>query len=147
MPAARSMRVLSTLAPIVFGVIVGLAILSIIGRWPHQFGGPGDPDHILPELVTSGTATAPPLPVLVVFGLVAWAVRRRDRWGLAARLLLVPLALLMMVGAIGEAAAPATPAVPRVVQLANGAFGLGAGAVLIVLAVASLADRSTSRAG
>src|SRR5438876_271690 len=36
--------------------------------------------------------------------------------GLTARILLVPLALLMAVGAIGEAAAAATPDVPRVVQ-------------------------------
>jgi hypothetical protein len=146
MNAARSTRVLSTVAPIVFGLIVVLAIMSIIGRWPHQFGGQGDPNHIIQELVTSGTATAPPLPVLVVFGLVAGGVGRRDRWGLTSRILLVPLALLMAVGAIGEAAATATPDVPRVVQFANGAFGLVAGVVLIVLAVASLTDRSTSPA-
>jgi hypothetical protein len=141
MNAARSLRTLSTVAPIVFGLIVVLALLSIIGRWPHQFGGQGDPDHIIQELVTSGTATAPPLPVLIVFGVVAWAVRRGDRWGVAARMLLIPLTLLMAVGAIGEAAAPATPDVPRLVQLGNGVFGLVAAGLLVVLVVASLTHR------
>ncbi len=142
MNAARSPRTLSTVAPIIFGLIVVLALLSIIGRWPHQFGGQGDPDHIIQELLTSGTATAPPLPILIVFGVVAWAVRRADRWGVAARILLIPLAVLMAVGAIGEAAAPASPDVPRLVQLGNGVFGVVAAALLAVLAVASLTHRS-----
>jgi hypothetical protein len=74
MNAARSPRTLSTVAPIIFGLIVMLALLSIIGRWPHQFGGQGDPDHIIQELLTSGTATAPPLPILIAFGVVAAAL-------------------------------------------------------------------------
>jgi hypothetical protein len=74
MNAARSLRMLSTVAPIIFGLIVVLALLSIIGRWPHQFGGQGDPDHIIQELLTSGTATAPPLPILIAFGVVAAAL-------------------------------------------------------------------------
>jgi hypothetical protein len=142
MNAARSPRTLSTVAPIIFGLIVVLALLSIIGRWPHQFGGHGDPDHIIQELLTSGTATAPPLPMLIVFGVVAWTVRRTDRWGVAARILLIPLAVLMAVGAIGEAAAPASPDVPRLVQLGNGVFGVVTAALLAVLAVASLTHRS-----
>lgn len=142
MNTVRSRRRLSMVAPIIFGLIVVLALLSIIGRWPHQFGGQGDPDHIVQDLLTSGTATAPPLPVLIVFGVVAWAVGRGDRWGVAARILVLPLALLMAVGAIGEAAAPATPDVPRLVQLGNGVFGLVAAAVLVVLAVVSLTHRS-----
>ena len=136
--SASAFRALSIVAPVVFGFVVVLALLSIIGRWPHPFGGQGDPANIIQAFLTSGTATAPPLPVLVVFSIVAWAVRRRDRWGLAARIALIPLALLMAIGAGGEAAAPATPEVPRVVQLGSGAFGVVAAVVLFGLALRSL---------
>jgi hypothetical protein len=126
-------------------VILVLAVLSLVARWPHQFGGSGSRQHILSDFVTSGTATAPPLFIIVIFGVIAFAVARRDRWGTAALVFLLVLAVLMAVGSLGEALAAATPDVPRPVQYLSGAFGLLAAPLLFTLGAAALWERRPRR--
>jgi hypothetical protein len=128
-------------APAVFVLVVILAVVSLVAGWPHQFGGSGSRLHVLSDFASSGTATAPPLFILVIFGLVAFTVGRRDRWGTAALVILLVLAMLMVVGSLGEALAAATPDVPRSVQYGSGAFGVLAALVLFVLGAMALRER------
>ncbi len=128
-------------APAVFIAVVVLAAASLVAGWPHQFGGSGSRQHMLSDFVSSGTATAPPLFILVIFGVVAFAVGRRDRWGTVALLVLLVLAVLMAVGSLGEALAAVTPDVPRAVQYLSGAFGVLAALLLFVLGAGALWER------
>ena len=126
---------------VVLALIIIGAVISIAERWPHQFGGHGDPDHMLTDFIATGTSLAPPLPILVVLAIVAFTVGRRDRWGLYATVAVLPLAILMIVGSGGEGLAPATTQVPRGVQWLDGVYGVAAGVLLLLLAIASLRER------
>jgi hypothetical protein len=122
-------------------VVLILALVSLVARWPHQVAGSGSRQHLLSDFVTSGTATAPPLFIIAIFGVVAFAVARRDRWGTAALVLLLAVAVLMAAGSLGEALAAATPDVPRPVQYLSGAFGVLAALLLFILGAAALWER------
>ncbi len=50
------------------------------------------------DFITTGTALAPPLPILVLLAIVALTVGRPDRWSLFAIIAALPLAVLMIVG-------------------------------------------------
>jgi hypothetical protein len=141
----RSTRWLGRAVPAVFALTVAAAAVSLVARWPYQFGGHGSRDHMLSDFLQSGTALAPPLVVLIIFGLSALLVRRRDAWGSAGCALVALLAVLMAAGSLGEAFARATPDVPRAVQVCSGAFGCTAALVLATLAVASLRERRAAR--
>jgi hypothetical protein len=51
---------LSTYGLVFFGYGVLAAVVTIVARWPAQFGGPGDPAHVAQEFISRGTAAAPP---------------------------------------------------------------------------------------
>jgi hypothetical protein len=125
----------------IFALVALFGLASLVAGWPHQFGGRGSRVNILADFVTTGTATSPPLAILVIFGFVAFAVHRRDRLGTAALVVLLPLAGLMAVGSMGEALAASTPDVPRLVQFATGGFGVLAAILLLLLGVAALVER------
>lgn len=129
---------------VVLALIVIGAVVSIAERWPHQFGGHGDPDHMVTDFTATGTALAPPLPILVLLAFVALTVGRRDRWGFLATIAVLPLAILMIVGSAGEGLAAPTTQIPRAVQWLDGAWGVNAG--VLVLAIASLRERRTPSA-
>jgi hypothetical protein len=95
------------------------------------------------DFVSSGTAIAPPLVVLILFAVATALVRRTDRWGAAASIVLVLLSVLMIVGSLGEATAPPTPDVPRAVQLFSGASGTAFGVLIAGLAIGALFERRT----
>lgn len=44
-------------------------MVSILERWPHQFGGRGNRNHMVGDLVRSGTALTPPVFLLVLFAM------------------------------------------------------------------------------
>ena len=137
----KARRLLSVLAPALFTVVAILAAISLVARWPHQFGGAGSKAAIVPEFVSSGTATAPPLFVLVILGIAAFAARRSGPWGTLATVALLPLGALMVVGSLGEGLASPTPDVPRVIQYLSGGFGTIAGLLLFSVAAAALLER------
>lgn len=125
-------------APVIAGLSVVGAVLSIGARWPHQFGGHGDRDHMLADFASSGTALAPPLAFLVLLVVAALVIRRRGAWGTIARFVLVGLSALMIVASLGEAFAGPTPDVPRAVQVFSGVWGTVAGGLLMVLCIRSI---------
>ena len=141
----RSTRWLIIAAPVVVALSCIAALVSIWARWPHQFGGHGDPDHMLADFVSSGTALAPPLFILVVFAVAALQVRRTDLWGSVACVVIIALSALMIVASLGEAMAGHTPDVPRAVQVISGASGTVAGALLALLSLGSLRQRHLAR--
>lgn len=137
----RATRWLGIVAPVVFALVVVTAAVSLLARWPYQFGGHGSRGHMLSDFLQSGTALAPPLVVLLILGLSAALVRRRDAWGTVGCALVAVLSVLMVVGSLGEALSAATPDVPRAVQVFSGVFGCTAALVLATLAIASVRER------
>lgn len=135
-------------APVVVGLSVVAAVVSILARWPHQFGGHGDRQHMVADFAGSGTALAPPLAFLVLFAVASLAIRRSDVWGTVACALLIAISALMIVASLGEAFAGSTPDVPRAVQVFSGVWGTVAGALLAVLSIISIrAGHRGRRAG
>jgi hypothetical protein len=143
MRATPSLRVA---APVIAGLSVVGAVVSILARWPHQFGGHGDRHHMLADFASSGTALAPPLAFLILLAGSSLLIRRRDRWGSIACVVLIALSAFMVVGSLGEALAGRTADVPRGVQLFSGAWGIVAGGLLAVLCIRSIVtDRRDRR--
>lgn len=116
----RATRSLLIAAPVIAGLSVVGALVSILARWPHQFAGHGDRQHMLADFASSGTALAPPLAFLILFSASSLLIRRRDRWGTIACVVLIALSALMVVGSLGEASAGRTADVPRAVQVFSG---------------------------
>jgi hypothetical protein len=141
----RATRWLGLAAPAVFAVTVAAAAVSVIARWPYQFGGHGSRAHMLSDFLKSGTALAPPLAILILLGVSAVLVRRRDAWGTVGSAVVAALSVLMVAGSLGEAFAKATPDVPQAVQAFSGAFGCAAALMLAILAVASIRERRAAR--
>jgi len=127
----------STLA--VFAFVCIEAIVSILARWPHQFTGQGNPDRVPREFLYLGTLLAPPLPLLLLFGLSALLTGKEDRLGFIATLGMIPMLAVMAVGSLGEALSAPSPDVPRSTQLAGGLFG-----ALLFLALAMIATKDVS---
>jgi len=141
----RATRWLGLAAPVIFALTVAAAAVSLMARWPYQFGGHGSRAHMFADFVQSGTALAPPLLILVIFGVSAVLVTRRDAWGTVGCVLILALSVLMVAGSAGEALAKATPDVPRAVQIFSGVFGCAAALVLAPLAVVSIRERRAGR--
>ena len=143
----RSADTLRLFVPAVLLLIAVEAVVSIAAGWPHQFNGSGDPDRVLAEFPSSGTALAPPLFVVVVLVLVAAGLQRPGPVRTLATVLTLPLAVLMAVGSAGEALAPATPDVPRSVQLIGGGLDSLLSVALLVQAALALVEGRRARAG
>ena len=124
-------RLMQSGSLVVLGVIILEAIVSLIAHWPYQFNGPGAPDSVWPDFINNGTALAPPLVLIIVLALLTWGVHLSGRIQLVSAILLAVLALVMIVGAMGELTAPASPDVPRAVQLAGGVNAVLAVALLV----------------
>jgi hypothetical protein len=125
----------------VLAIVLVEALVSILARWPHQFGGQGDPHHMIQDFVSNGTALAPPLFIVLGLAVVAALAGRGDRWGLGAAALTVVLGLIMIVGSLGEALAATTPDVPRAVQIGGGLIDVTASALLFLLAIWDVSRR------
>lgn len=125
-------------APVIVGLSAVGSVVSILARWPHQFGGHGNRDHMLSDFLRSGTALAPPLVVLVLFAIASLLIRRLDLWGTVACVVVLAISVLMIVGSLGEAFAGTTRDVPRVVQVFSGVWGTVAGVLLAVLCIRSI---------
>jgi len=141
----RAHRSLLIAAPVIAGLSVVGAVVSVMARWPHQFGGHGSRQHMLSDFLTSGTALAPPLAFLLLFAVASLLIRRRDVWGTVAQVVLLLISAFMIIGALGEAFAGATPDVPRVVQMFSGVWGTIAGVLLAVLCARSIGARRRVR--
>lgn len=133
-------RFLMSCTVLVVVMVVG-AIVSIAAGWPAQFGGEGDPDAVATEFLTRGTALASPLIPLLLFALCTFGARRDDRWALIATIGAVLLAVVFVIGSLGEAFASATPDVPRAALLASGAIGAVLSLTVIATGLAHLRER------
>lgn len=130
-----------TSCTVLFAVMVVGVIISIGAGWPAQFGGQGDPDAVASEFLTRGTALAPPLIPLVLFALFAFGAQRDDRWGTIATIGAVLLAVVFVIGSLGEAFASETPDVPRAALLASGVIGALLSLTVIATGVAHWRER------
>ncbi|MEO6827153.1 MAG: hypothetical protein ABI255_07220 [Microbacteriaceae bacterium] len=123
---------MQTCSLVVLIVIVIEAVLSLIARWPYQFGGPGNPDAVWSDFISHGTALSPPMFLIVVLAVLTLGVRLRGWVQLISGILLAVLSLAMTIGAAGELLSPTSADVPWVIQFVGSAINA-------VLAVALLA--------
>jgi hypothetical protein len=114
---------LRTFSIAVFSIACMGTIVSIAAAWPYQFTGPGDPDRVSQDVLYMGTLLGPPLPLLVMFGVMAFLVGKRGKIGIVATIAMIPLMMTMVIGSLGEALSPASPDVPRPVQVWGGFSG------------------------
>lgn len=135
------LRVLATASRAVLGLILVELVVSILARWPHQFGGHGDPNRMTQQFVSSGTALAPPVFIMLGLLIVALLAGRQDRWGLVAAILMVVVGAVMVVGSLGEALAGTTPDVPQGVQIIGGVVDVSCSIGLTLVAVWDVSRR------
>ena len=138
-------RRLVSVAVLIFVVWVAGTVVSILAGWSAQFGGPGNPNNVAGEFLNRGTALAPPLFVMVAFVVFVVLAPNRRWWGVIGVVGLCLLAVLTLVGALGEALAPSTPDVPRAVLVASGLLGVVLGPALLLSGVAELIDKVRAR--
>ncbi len=119
-PATRR---LVSVAALIFAVWVAGTVVSIVAGWPAQFGGPGDPDDVTGEFLSRGTVFSPPLALMVALVVFALLAPSRRWWGTLGVVGLCLLAVITLVGSLGEAFAPSTPDVPRAALVASGVVG------------------------
>lgn len=131
-------------------VLVSLALLAVmlagalvaVGQgWPAQFGGGGNPDDVVGEAVTRGTALSPPLAPVVVFAIAIVLALARGLVGLVGTVLLILVSLAFIVGGLGEAFAAPTDDVPRAALVVSGVLAVSLGAMVIAAAITRLRNK------
>ena len=136
-PREESLRRLRLLAPGIFLIVCVEAATSIFARWPHQFAGTGEPDHVPVDFLYFGTLLVAPLPLLLLVAASVVLIRRDDRLGLYATAALTASCAVMAVGSLGEGLAANSPDAPYSLQVGVSAlncllflllvvFGMGA---------------------
>ena len=128
----------------VLGVFVLGLVISVVAKWPAQFGGAGDPDAVATEFLSRGTALAPPLVPFILLGLAAVLATRADPWGTLGIALGTLLAIAFTIGSFGEALAAPSKHVPTAALVAVGVIGTGLGVLLFLVGVHALLERRKS---
>ena len=83
----------STLAFLILSVV--LTVLGIANRVAYRFGGRGDPDRILDDVVLKGTGLSAPIVFVIVFALLFALTWLPRPWRA------IPLALVAIFGVVG----------------------------------------------
>jgi len=135
------MRVLPSVATLIFAVWTLGTLVCVVAGWPAQFGGPGNPDEVAMEFLSRGTALSPPSWLMVALVMFALLARSSRWWGTLGVVGLCPLAVVTFIGSLGEAFAPATPDVPRAVLVSCGVLGAVLCPTLLASGVADLIAR------
>jgi hypothetical protein len=117
-------------------------LVALIARWPYQFDGPGRPEDVARDMFFHGTAlSAPIVPIMLPLIGFIFLSRSRRWWGALGTIGICLVAVLTLIGALGEWFAPATPDVPRAILVASGVVGAILAPTLFLAAVADLIDR------
>lgn len=124
-------------------MVVG-TVIAVAAGWPAQLGGAGEPDAVLSEFVTRGTALGPPLIPLVVFIGAVLLSRRPGRARAVGLIASMLLALAFVVGAVGEALAAPAEDVPTYALVGNGIIGTVLSVAVFVTGLLALRRRPPS---
>jgi len=126
-------------AALVLGLQVLAAIVAVAANYPSRFDFDGRDAG--DEWIARGTALSPPLLPMVLFVLATAMAFRRDRWGTAGAIGICLLALLFIVGSLGEAFGSPTEDVSRGVLMTSGVLGTVSALVLLWLGFNELRSR------
>lgn len=99
---------------LIIGVIAALLVLNLVGAaisiaagWPAEFDGVGDPDNVWGEFLSRGTLLAAPLLTLVLIAASVLLIIQGGKLVAGAGLVgLIILAVLIIVGSLGEPLSP-----------------------------------------
>jgi hypothetical protein len=138
-------RRLVSVSALIFVVWVVGTVVSIVAGWPAQFGGPGNPNNVAGEFLSRGTVLSPPLFLMVALIVFILLVPNRRWWGMLGVVGLCLLAVVTLIGSLGEAFAPTTPDVPRAVLVASGVLGVVLGPALLLFGITELIGRARTR--
>lgn len=123
-------------AVIVLNVVT--AAVAVWMNWPTQFGRVGTDAGA--DVLTSGTAISAPMAPLALLVVSLLLVRAGGRWTIAGLVGFCLVAVVFLIGGLGEAFAPATADVSKTVLVAS---GIGASAIvapMLVLAVTAFTE-------
>jgi hypothetical protein len=132
-------RRLAGFAATVLALNVVAAIVAVVVNLPTQFGKTGTDAG--EDVLTSGTAISAPLLPVAILLVSLILVLRTDRWayvGIGGSYL---VALLLLIGAIGEIAAEGTSDTPKEVLVVSGIVWCAIAVTLVGLATAALVER------
>lgn len=129
---------------LVFGIIVILAnvvaaTIAVAVNWPAQFGRVGTDARA--EVFASGTAISAPLLPIAILAVSLLLIRAGGRWISVGLLAFSVVALLMVIGGLGEAFAPETPDTPKMVLIVSGIVSVVVAVVMLALAFAAFHER------
>lgn len=115
------MAAIALLLLAVIGTVIG-----IVARLPYQFGGQGDPERVMEDFLSKGTAVSPPVVALLALIVGAFLATRAGALGRIGSGILALLSIVFVVATVGE-------------LIAAGAFGGLAQVVVIVWSVVGAA--------
>ena len=92
-----------TIVTVLLIVFAGLStIFAIANKLPYEFGGTGDPNTVVADSITHGTAMSPPITVLILLVILAILTLRRGWLGIVGILGAMLLAILFLVAGLAE---------------------------------------------
>jgi hypothetical protein len=138
-------RRLVSVSALIFVVWVVGTVVSIVAGWPAQIGGPGNPNDVAGEYLSRGTVLSPPLFLMVALIVFILLVPNHRWWGMLGVVGLCLLAVVTLIGSLGEAFAPTTPDVPRAVLVASGVLGVVLDPALLIFGITELIGRARTR--
>jgi hypothetical protein len=138
-------RRLVLIAALIFVVSTVGLVLAVVFQWPTQFDGSGNPNVTAGEVVTGGTATSIPLGPWVALAVFAFLARSRRWWRTLGVVGLCLLAVVTLIGSLGEAFASSTPDLPRVALVAPGVVDVVLCPVLLLSGAAESIDGARAR--
>lgn len=130
----RLRRLLSVVVALLVFNAVGF-VIAVAAELPAEFDGVRDPDDVLSDSVTVGSALAAPLTTLVVLSVCALLACLRSRWFAVIGLLgLIVLGTLFILGTVGEPLHPEASDPPVAFLLVWRATAVALCIMLIVVA-------------
>ena len=119
-------------------VNVVAAVVAVVMNWPAQFGQVGTDARV--DVLAKGTAiSAPALPMLLLVLALA-GVRIGRQWNVIGLTGFCVVAVLVLIGGLGETFAPGTSDTPKTVLVASGVVWAGIAASMITVAIAAFAE-------
>lgn len=129
---------------IVFGIVVIAytviaALVAVIVNWPSQFGYVGTSARA--DVLVSGTAVSAPLLPIALLVVSLLLVRAGGRWTMAGLAGYSAVALLFIIGGLGEAFAAGTPDTPKVVLVVSGVVAVAIALAMLAFAFAAFQEK------
>ena len=135
-------RPAATAAFAMLGYQVAATVVAVVANYPSQF------DHVGTdagdELFSRGTALSAPVPILLALAAAAAFALRRGWLSLVGAIVVGLIAIVFVIGSLGEAFADPTPDVSKPVLVSSGVTGAVLSVALLAAAALDVRRRASS---